>query len=490
MPATRARLAAPAATPPIAPATAVIAPASVPALFERQGWGRSVALGIIVLGFAVCAGAATIPDEVKAGIADRVDRGKSPSIVVGIVDPESTDYFGYGKTSLPGGAAVDENTVYEIGSITKVFTAILLADMVAKGEVSLTDPIEKYLPKEVKAPTADGKSILLENLSIQNSGLPGMPSNFRPKDQGNPYADYTVEMLYENLGKVIPRPGIGVKYQYSNVGVGLLGHLLELASGKDFEALVLERIATPLGMPDTRIAFNDSMIARLAKPHAEGKEGKNWDIGSLAGAGALRSTAKDMIRFMQANLGQIDSPLIKAMEETHKPRSEAGLETMRIGLGWHILTTPAGNDIVWHNGGTGGYHTFAGFLKNTKTGVVVLANDASQNCDDIGFHLLDASVPMGGLIERTAIEVSRDILERYVGRYALEPGGFLDVELRDDGLYAKPPGVPFTRIFAESETAYFLEEGDVLIEFQKDEKGTVNGFVVHQGAITFKGTKQ
>ena len=442
------------------------------------------------LAFALCGHAASIPDEVKGGITERVDRGKSPSIVVGLVGPDSVEYFSYGKASLPDGAAVDENTVYEIGSITKVFTAILLADMAERGEVSLTDPIEKYLPKEVKAPKADGKSILLEHLSIQNSGLPAMPTNFRPKDMANPFADYTVAMLHEFVGKAIPRPGVGEKYLYSNVGVGLLGHLLERASGKGFEQLVLDRISTPLGMSDTRIVFSDSMLARLAKPHADGKEGKNWDIGSLAGAGALRSTAKDMIRFVQANLGQIDSPLFKAMEETHKPRAEAGSDTMHIGLGWHILTTPAGNDIVWHNGGTGGYHTFAGFLKNTKTGVVVLANDANQNCDDIGIHLLDASVPMGGLIKRTAIEVPRTILERYVGRYALEPGGFLDIELRDDGLYAKPPGVPFTRIQAESETAFFLEEGDVLFEFQRDEKGSVDGFVVHQGAITFKATKK
>ena len=349
--------------------------------------------------------AASIPDDVKQVIRHRVDNGDTISIIVAFVTPDGVEYFAHGNTAVENGDPVNEQTVYEIGSITKAFTGILLAEMVARGEVAYDDPIQKYLPEDVTVPTHNDNAITLEHLSVQTSALPRLPNNLKPADPTNPYADYTVDHLYEFLANVKLGRDPGEKYAYSNVGVGLLGHVLSRAAGKDYETLVIERIANPLEMHDTRIAFTESMRERLAKPHAGGKPSHNWDLPTFAGAGALRSTAADMARFLQANLGLLDSSLTGALEDAQRPRAEAGSSQMHIGLGWHIYTTDSGRDIVWHNGGTGGYRAFTGFIKDDQVGVAVLTNMASEMSDDLGFYLLDPDTPMARPVQTTIEEM-------------------------------------------------------------------------------------
>src|SRR6185369_7618589 len=207
-------------------------------------------------------------NEVKSILQDRIDRAKrGVGIVVGLVDEKGTRVITYGKANQDGNRALDGNTVFEIGSVTKVFTATLLADMVERGEVSLNDPISKYLPKTVKTPTRDGKEITLLDLATQTSGLPRLPANFAPKDPGNPYADYSVDQLYAFLSSYTLTRGIGEKYEYSNLGVGLLGHILSLRAGTDYEALVRKRICQPLKMEDTGITLTPGMKTRLTTGH-------------------------------------------------------------------------------------------------------------------------------------------------------------------------------------------------------------------------------
>src|SRR5262249_50901474 len=171
----------------------------------------------------------TVDDKIKGILQDRVDRAKiSVGIVVGLIDETGTRIVGYGKPSQDSAQMVDGDSVFEIGSITKVFTAILLADMVERGEVSLSDPISKYLPKSVKTPSRKGKEITLLHLSSHTSGLPRMPSNFAPKNDQNPFADYSVKQMYSFLSHYrLPRD-VGTKVEYSNYGVALLGHILAL----------------------------------------------------------------------------------------------------------------------------------------------------------------------------------------------------------------------------------------------------------------------
>lgn len=443
-------------------------------------------INLIVLGIAFLTPSISmaegLPESVESVIESRIADKKLVGIVIGIVDKDGMTYYSYGEKEADGGEAPDENTVFEIGSISKAFTGILLADAVVRGDVSYSDTIDQYLPAEVSVPTRGGKSITLEHLSVQNSGLPRMPKNLRPKSALNPYADYTYEQLYEALGKIELERDIGEAYEYSNLGVGLLGHLLERATGLTYEALVIDRIAKPLGMPDTCITLNDDLNERLAPGHMRRRQVPNWDIPTLAGAGALRSTAKDMTTFLAANLGVVETPMRAAMDDSHRPRAEAGGPPMKIGLGWHILAADGPGPIVWHNGGTGGYRTFAGFVKETGTGVVVLTNSGGEGHDDIGFHLLNDALPMRMPIkERAEVKVDRETLKRYVGKYELTPDFVIEVDLKGNQLRTQATGQARVPIFPESDTKFFLKVTDAQLTFEVDDEGNVTGLTLHQG---------
>lgn len=439
----------------------------------------------LLLGTLLVAGlsvhGAEIPDSVKRIVQERVDSGKTMSMVIGIVDADGASYFSYGKMAASDDTVPDKDSVYEIGSISKVFTAILLADAVNRGEVNYDDDIETHLPEEVTVRVKNDKTITLENLSIQNSGLPGMPANFRPTDPTNPYADYTVEDMYKALSRLRMRREAGEAYEYSNLGVGLLGHLLSRASGQTYEELVVTRIANVLDMPDTKITLTADMQERLATGHTDGKEVANWDLPTFAGAGAIRSTAQDMIAFLEANLGLRDSPLLESMRETHAPRVEAGSEYMKIGLGWHILTSAEGPRITWHNGGTGGYRSFAGFVQGPPMGVVILTNSSGAGDDDIGYHLLNNSIPMEGAVIRSAVTIESSILKQYVGKYQLLPKIVMDITLRGNQLNAQLTGQDRYPVFPESETKFFFKVVDAQLVFELNDDNTATALVLHQG---------
>ena len=272
-----------------------------------------------------------------------------------------------------------------------MFTGILLAQLAEQGELALDDPVASYLPEGVTVPERGGTPIRLVDLSTHRSGLPRLPDNMPVGDPLNPYADYTVDQLYAFLSGHQLRRNPGDAYEYSNLAAGLLGHVLELKTGKSYEELVRETIASRLGMKSTTVTLSPKMLARAARPHANGVEVKLWDVPALAGAVAIRSTARDMLAFISANMGLGDTSTKPAMQASHQERADAGPD-MKIGLGWHIMTAGA-QPIVWHNGGTGGHHSFIGFRQDGSLGVVVLAN-STDSIDDIGMHLLDPGMEL------------------------------------------------------------------------------------------------
>jgi serine-type D-Ala-D-Ala carboxypeptidase/endopeptidase len=334
--------------------------------------------------------------EIRQILADRIDvQRQSVGIAVGVIGPEGRRVVAYGHPEQGDARPLNGDTIFEIGSVTKVFTSLLLADMVQRGEVALDDPMAKFLPAGVKMPERNGRAITLVDLATHTSGLPRLPTNLQIKDVNNPYENYSVEDLYKFLSSYQLTRDIGSQYEYSNLGGGLLGHGLALRAGMSYEALVRSRICDPLGMDSTRITLALEMKARLAVGHNPGLEAvENWDLPTLAGAGALRSSANDMLKFLAANLGYVKSPLAPAMAAMLKVRRPTGQPGLDIALGWHIFTTN-GKQIVWHNGGTGGYRSFMGFDPKAGIGVVVLSNSfTTAGIDDIGRHLLDASAPL------------------------------------------------------------------------------------------------
>jgi len=315
--------------------------------------------------------------------------------VVGVIEPKGRRVVAYGALGKDDKRPLNGDTVFEIGSVTKVFTSLALADMVQRGEVTLADPLARYLPAEVKVPQRGGHAITLQDLSTQTSGLPRLPANFSPKDPANPYADYSAENLYQFLSTYELTRDIGAQYEYSNLGAGLLGHVLARRAGTDYEALVTSRICRPLEMTSTRTALTPEMKMRFAVGHNDQlKPVSNWDFDALAGCGALRSSVNDLLAFLAANLGYTKSPLAPAMAAMLKVRRPTGAPGLDIALGWHIFTG-SGSEIIWHNGGTYGYRSFVGYDPEARIGVVVLSNTfTAAGIDDIGLHLLDAQRPL------------------------------------------------------------------------------------------------
>lgn len=315
-----------------------------------------------------------LADLVAAAIAPVVGSTRAPAVVVGVIVPAGSRVFGYGETIPGGGVVPGGDTVFEIGSITKVFTGLLLAETAERGEVSLDDPVSALLPAGTRIPSGR-RAITLRDLSAHISGLPKLYDDFNPRDPANPYADYTAAKLFADLASHPLTREPGVRIEYSNLGAGLLGDALALKARKNYEDIVRERIGRPLGMSDTTISLTASQKARLAPGHADARIVPGWDFASLQGAGALRSTVNDLIRLLQAQLG--GGALGAAVRETQKVHSGAALPSgngiKEVALGWVILEI-GGKRIYFHNGGTGGYSTSIAFIPESATAVVVLAN--------------------------------------------------------------------------------------------------------------------
>jgi D-alanyl-D-alanine-carboxypeptidase/D-alanyl-D-alanine-endopeptidase len=441
--------------------------------------------------FGQAAEESSIPsdEQIRKILVDRLgEYNDRVGIVVGVIEPKGRRIVAYGSFGKNDTRALDGDTVFEIGSITKVFTSLLLADMVQRGEVSLSDPVAKYLPAGVKMPERNSRSITLESLSRHRSGLPPLPTNFAPGDPKNPYADYSVKQLYDFLSGYTLTRDIDAEFQYSNLGGGLLGHVLSLAAGKDYENLVQTRIIQPLGMRSTAITLSPDMKSRLATGHDNSSEPcSNWDLPTLAGAGALRSTANDMLSFLAAQLGYKNSALDPAIAATRSRRTPAGAG-MEMGLGW-LIQPKKGSEIIWHNGGTGGYRSFAGFNPKAKFGVVVLTNVFTQpGVDDLGLHLLDpesqllpASSPLlQPAKQHKEITLDSNILDLYVGKYQFAPNAVMTITKKGNQLFAQLTGQGAAEIYPESKTDFFSRLVDAQFLFRTDSKGRVNALVLRQ----------
>jgi CubicO group peptidase (beta-lactamase class C family) len=430
-----------------------------------------------------CASAQVISNEaIRDILRERIDeRQQGVGIVVGVIDSKGRRVVAYGKFDRQDTRELNGDTVFEIGSMSKVFTALLLADMANKGEVKLDDPIGKFFPSGALAPERNGKSITLLDLATHTSALPRMPGNFAPKNTDNPYVDYSTKQMYEFVSSYqLPRD-IGSRYEYSNLAVGLLGNLLERKVGTDYESLVKSRIAKPLGMNDTTITLTAEMQSRLAPGH-DGVLNRvpNWDMPTFAGAGALRSTANDLLKFLAANLAYETTPLSKPMASMLEVRRPMGGEGAQIALGWHVEKTKA-SEIIWHNGGTGGYRSYFGFDPRTRVGVVVLSNTAmSGGDDDIGRHLIDPAIALAPKAkEHKEVHVDAKLFDNFVGSYEIVPGYIFKVTREGDRLFGQT-GTVKGELHPESELEYFSTYVDMQFTFVADTGGKASRVIIHQ----------
>lgn len=430
-------------------------------------------------------------DEILAMLKRRIDQEhRTVGIVAGLIDPAGRRIISYGTTEKGGARQVDGDTLFEIGSVTKVFTSLLLTDMARRGEVALDDPVAKYLPAGTKVPERGGKQITLVDLATHTSGLPRLPTNMEPKDPNNPYADYDAARLYAFLASYpLPRD-IGSKFEYSNLGVGLLGHALSRRAGMDYATLVRTRITGPLHMESTVVTLTPALKARLATGYDPNLAPvSNWDMGVLEGAGALRSTANDLLKLLAAELGYAQTPLKADMEAMLATRRGVGQPKAEQALGWQVLTFPQG-EIVNHNGGTGGYRTYVAFDPKRRLGVVVLSNSESVvGVDDIGNYLMSGRpvaelppppppAPSSG--PHTAIQVAPKVLAGYVGRYQLAPQIVITITLEDGRLYAQLTDQGRYEVFPEAPTKVFWKVADAQLDFAVGPEGKATSAILRQ----------
>jgi len=433
-------------------------------------------------------------DEIRAILVRRIDQQKQAvGIVVGVVEPDGRRVVAYGNLANGDPRTLDGDTVFEIGSVTKVFTSLLLAEMVNRKEVALDDPAAKYLPESVKMPEWNGKSITLLDLSTHSSGLPRVPGNLK-LNPSNPYAsDYSVNDLYQFLSGYTLTRDPGSEFEYSNLGAGLLGHLLAYRSGTDYESLIGTRITRPLAMPDTGITLSSSMEQRMATGHnAMLAPVANSELTTLAGAGALRSSANDMLTFLEAFLGYKESPLAPAMKAMLDVRRPAG--KAKIGLGWLINPTDGG-EIAMHDGGTGGFRSFVGYDLKARIGVVVISNGTRSGVDDIGLHLLNPKLPLANPeppSQHTEIHIDPNLLDNYTGRYQVTPNLIFEITRDGDRLFAQGfaqlpnnrpgdlTGLPKFELFAEGEKNFFARVADNQITFETDPEGRATSLILHR----------
>ena len=420
--------------------------------------------------------------EIRAILAERIDQKRqSVGIVVGVIEDRGERIVSYGGLNQNDPRPLNGAAVFEIGSVTSVFTSLLLADMVQRGEVGLNDQLAKYLPPTVKLPSQGNRYITLADLATHTAGLPLLPPNFHPKNPANPYAGYSENDLYASLANYKLSGTVGTDYSFSNVGMGLLGVALSRLMGMTYEALIKVRILDPLAMKSTGFSMTPSLGSPLVVGHNNQLQPVGyWDAAAMSGAVGLKSSAQDLLTFLEAALGYRTSPLagsMAAMLNLRRPTRYAGLE---LALGWHILTTSK-TQIIWHNGGTGGFRAFIGFSPRTKVGIVVLSNTESERgIDDIGLRLFSSTPPdLYFLREHTEIKIDPRLFANYVGQYQLGDGMLLAITQNGDHLQAQLGQQKF-QLSAESNKDFFVKNIEGQLTFVTDRDGMAYMAVLHQ----------
>ncbi len=417
---------------------------------------------------------ALISQKVKENITKRVESELSPAIVLGVYSNGKTEYFCFGSTAYRSDLRVSENTIFEIGSITKVFTSLLFAEMVNDGSLSLDAEINSLLPDMNSLPVYDDTKITLKHLATHTSGLPHNPLNLQVADGNDPFADYRKEDLLGFISTYTLSRKPGTEYEYSNTGVGLLGNIITDLSGMEYAELLREMILTNLRMTNTVIDPENAGSRSLA----DGHKGKNavpyLKMPALQGAGAIKSSAKDMLALIELQISPENSPLSESIKLTQEQHFVAN-DRLEMGLGWHVMKENR-RTIYMHGGLTGGFSSFTGFDKERKYGIVILSN-SSESIEDIGMHLLLDRNLRNVNVVRPDIKIDRNTLNKYVGEYGLndEEKTMVYISRVVNRLLIQMRDYPKRQLFPTSQISFFMKNTDVEVEFIIDDTNTVTG---------------
>jgi serine-type D-Ala-D-Ala carboxypeptidase/endopeptidase len=433
-------------------------------------------------------GAVVLPSdaEIHQMLAERVGAQENGvGIAVGVIEPQGRRIISFSHRNAGGPKTLDGDTVFEIGSITKVFTALLLADMVQKNEVALADPVAKYLPAGIKIPERNGRSITLVDLATHTSGLPFMPEN-APAFNDPAAAKYSADDLKQYVASYQLKRDIGAEWEYSNIGYWVLSEALASRADMDYESFVRARVIAPLKLANTDFVLSPKMKANLAAGHDAALQ-RSPDISTLPvyslmpSAGGLYSTVNDLLTLLSAAMGYERSPLAPAINATVSTRrpTQSGNEQ---ALAWTVIGK--GDDqIIFRDGGTVGYASAMAWDPKSRVGVVVLSNQVGS-VDDIARHLLRPNFPLAkpANTKHNEITVDSTVLDFYAGRYEAKGEGIFTVARENNFLTIESPadwGLPKLRIRPESTRDFFASELPLRVTFKIDNDGRVNGLLIY-----------
>ncbi len=409
---------------------------------------------------------------------------RGAGVVVGILRPSGPSIVAWGQTALNGRRQMDGSTVFEAASLTKVFTALLLADAATRGEASLDDPLSAYAPPGMSTPGFGTRAITLTDLATHTAGLPLRPNNIHvAPDTPNKYAGYTLAQLYAGLPDYkLTRPP-GSRFEYSNVGFALLGHGLGLRLSAPYDDLLRKRVIVPLGLSDT-----DLEVAASARP----REAQGYDVdlkpvspsheGALSPAGGLHTTADDLLRFLALFLkGEGPGELPKAarlMLTVDRPGED---KDTRMALGWRRTTTH-GETYYWSNGSGDGSRTFMGFNPRRGTAVVALINASSgEGVDDIGRLVLDPAQAVDLKIPAVhhQINLAAGALDHFLGTYQYAPDDRIEITRGVTGLLAGSGPGQFV-IYPDGASHFFAKVVDLEFDFGPLTSAAPPFLILHQ----------
>jgi serine-type D-Ala-D-Ala carboxypeptidase/endopeptidase len=410
-------------------------------------------------------------DELHGALDQRFKGDRTGAcIAAGVIDNGtiSTAYYCADPNSQ---RPYDEHTAFEIGSVTKTMTAALLAEFIARGEVTLDDPVARLLPPGTSVPSFNGHEITIGEIVTHTSGLPALPGQYHPPDINNPYADATERDLLDALAATKLTREPGSKWEYSNFAMIVLSYAIAKRSGKDYETLLRERLLGPLGMNETYVARRPPQV-HLAQGHlSNGTPAKPWDFHpDMAGVGGVRATLPDMLRYLEGELGTRDSPITPALARTQE--QVASVDGHRMGMNWN-LSTVNGHTRILHEGATGGYSSFAGFDRTAKRAVVLLSDTALTSVGglgQLGVHLLDSSSFIGA--PRIVATADARLIDALVGKYRLPSGLGIELRHKDSGLTIQADGQPEFEMSYDSAGDFYPLKFDALLRPMRKADGS------------------
>jgi len=457
---------------------------------------RIICCAIPLLTFLSRASAEDLTNALHAFLQQRVeDEKRDAAIVIGLVDEQGSCVVGWGKLNNGTSREVDGDTLFEVGSITKTFTALLLQGMIKRGEMKLDDPVARFLPASVRMPSRNDKPITLLQLVIHTSGLPENPDNLGPT-----WANYTTNDLYAFLSRCKLTNDPGTRYEYSNLGASLLGNAIGLRAGTNYDSLLVDRICRPLNMNSTRCALTPDLKARATAGHdRSGKASWNENRSPVFyPQGGLWTTANDMLKYASAYLGLTRTGLAPVFKEAREVHVQSGIPNQNLGW-WVVQTDPLGRRFSFHAGDTAGYSALVGFDEARKRGVVILCSTSDPDDVDGIFALLIENEWESNKRPRPT-KISSSVCDSFVGQYqrlphsASAPG----IVIRRDGnrLFAKTTGPRSLAIRAllppiegellpESKTTLFGRLSGMPIPFSRDAQDKVVGLTVQFGTNAF-----